>query len=107
MGVSNLSGDRNIGKDVGSSCSIRLDFPKGLITYTTRHGVREAPLRHEAGTLLYPAVDSDENGSYQIERVGGSSGGGGGPVMLSDKVAAFVANVGLDSTDRIEDTATA
>ena len=60
---------------------MRLDCDRGTITYITRHGERTENIECSRDMMLYPAIDSDENGHYQIERVGrakGSLGKGSG-----------------------------
>lgn len=81
VGFSNFSGDRNVSREVGSYCVIRLDLISNTITYITKHGERMCPIDCR-GQALYAAVDSDENGDYKIEwdgpRLGGGGGGGSG-----------------------------
>lgn len=64
-----------MGYDTGSVCTVRLDCNNGKITYITRHGERECDIDIDNSSFYYPAIDSDENGSYKIERVGKAKSG--------------------------------
>ena len=71
------------------------------IVYITRHGEREENITIPSGQLLYPALDSDENGQYKIERVGKAKGaGGGGKAVEEGKLGVYLANVGVSTEVR-------
>ena len=99
VGMNNFSGERNAGSDAGTTINIRLDCDNGKVTYITRHGERECDLECNSSMLLYPVIDSDENGIYKIERVGKAKGGGNESVKVSTKMAALIAHVGVASED--------
>ena len=42
VGFSNFNQERNVGRNVGDYCTIRLDMVNGTITYITKHGERNA-----------------------------------------------------------------
>jgi len=90
VGFNNFSEPRNVGRTLGTYVQIRLDLVRRRITYTSKHGEREVPLDPRFyGKRLYPAVDSDENGRYKIERVK-STGGGAEAAPVADEAAALV-----------------
>ena len=43
-----------------------MDCDNGQITYITRHGERTEAIVCSRDMLLYPAIDSDENGHYKV-----------------------------------------
>ena len=47
---------RNVGRDVGAYCTIRVDMRAGTITYITKHGERECVLK-DTSEKLFAAVD--------------------------------------------------
>jgi hypothetical protein len=63
-----------MGYELNSTCIVKLDCNNGKITYVTRHGERECDIVIDKNSFYYPAIDSDENGHYKIERIGKAKG---------------------------------
>jgi hypothetical protein len=86
MGFSNFSGDRNAGNSAGTTIRIKLDIDGGTITYYHPTAPeRTVPIPdHAIGQTIYPAVESDENGTYLMTLLDSSywRGGGGDGALL-------------------------
>ena len=57
VGLSNFSGERNVGRSVGERVTVRLDFKTNNITYITKHGERVVSKPEMEGKTLYAALD--------------------------------------------------